>query len=83
MIDHLGADPGHGGLTEHEGRPAECAAPGCGPSLDELLARLDEQNWEQVAHRVSVETGMDVTAEQVRHLSRESVTRIYQEDRDG
>ena len=26
---HWGADPGHGGLTQHRGRSEDCSAPDC------------------------------------------------------
>lgn len=48
-------------------------------TLDQLLAELDKQNWAAIAHRVSVETGMDVTAEQARALAFFEVSRAYEE----
>ena len=41
-MSHLGADPGHGGLTEHFGDRENCLSPDCRSSVEETAQAFIE-----------------------------------------
>lgn len=46
-------------------------------TLDEILARLDTSNWDEIARRVSNELGCEVSVAEVRNLAHTEITRDY------